>query len=97
MVSAMGSATALLLRNHGIVVATTLLEETVVTAVFLETAARGYLRVLGAGVPYSWTSDAELPVKHAHLFAPQTVQLYWRYLSRKAAEARSAEMVARRA
>lgn len=87
LVTAMRDARSLLLRNHGIVVASPSLEETVVTAVFLETAARAQLLVLSTGSPYAWTSDDELPLKHAHLFAPATVQLYWQYLSRKADQA----------
>ncbi len=78
----LGTARAVLLRNHGIVTVGSSVEEAALLAIQLERAAK--LQILAACLgPYAWTPDSELPQKAAHLFSPAQVERNWGYYVRK--------------
>jgi L-ribulose-5-phosphate 4-epimerase len=73
---------ALLLKNHGIVVVGKSVEEACITAIVLEKAARMQLLARQYG-NIEWTSDAEALQKKARIYQPQAFEQMWDYLLRK--------------
>jgi L-ribulose-5-phosphate 4-epimerase len=80
--TALGSYRALLLRNHGIVVVGTSVEEACVTAILLEKAARMQLLARQYGA-IEWTPEAEALQKQARIYHPEAFQQMWAYFLRK--------------
>ena len=84
---ALGDARAVLLRNHGIIVAGASVEEACLGALLLEGAAR--VQLLAENLPhYAWTSDEEAPIKRAHVFSDKIMRVMWEYECRKLHEDR---------
>ena len=78
----LGSARAVLLRNHGIVAVGSSIEEACLMAIFLEKAAK--IQILAASLgPYAWTPDVEVAQKVAHIYSQPQIQRYWEYYLRK--------------
>ncbi len=78
----LGSARACLMRNHGIVTVGSSVEEAALFALQLERAAK--LQILAACLgPYTWTPDAEVAQKAAHLHSPRQLERNWSYYVRK--------------
>jgi L-fuculose-phosphate aldolase len=73
---------ALLLKNHGIVVVGSSVEEACITAVVLEKAARMQLLARQYG-DIEWTSEAEALQKKARIYSPQAFEHMWHYFLRK--------------
>jgi L-fuculose-phosphate aldolase len=65
--SAMGGASAVLLKNHGVVIAAETIEEATMLALHLEKAAECYWMVRSAGLPYS-SIDTETGARMAANF-----------------------------
>ena len=80
--TALGQHRALLLKNHGIVVVGTAVEEACVTTVLLEKAARMQLLARQYG-EIEWTSDVEALQKQARIYSPEAFQQMWAYFLRK--------------
>jgi L-ribulose-5-phosphate 4-epimerase len=80
--TALGQHRALLLKNHGIVVVGTSVEEACVTAILLEKAARMQLLARQYGA-IEWTPDAEALQKQARIYSPEAFQQMWAYFLRK--------------
>ena len=80
--TALGQHRALLLKNHGIVVVGTSVEEACVTAVLLEKAARMQLLARQYG-EIEWTPDAEALQKQARIYSLEAFQQMWAYFLRK--------------
>ena len=79
---AIGDNNALLLKNHGIVVAGPSVEETCITAVLLEKAA--YMQLLDQQFgPIEWTDDEEAAVKRRRIYNEASFQGMWAYFLRK--------------
>lgn len=73
---------ALLLKNHGIVVAGSSIEEACVTAVLLEKAA--YMQLLARQFgSFEWTNEAEALEKKARIYTPNAFENMWAYYLRK--------------
>jgi L-fuculose-phosphate aldolase len=84
---ALGDRNALLLVNHGIVVAETSVERAVFGAVLLERAARMTLAAVSANggtTGLRISDDAEAMSKRAHCYSNRQVAHGWDYLSRTA-------------
>jgi L-ribulose-5-phosphate 4-epimerase len=80
--AALGASRALLLKNHGIVVVGTSVEEACVTAILLEKAAHMQLLARQYGA-IEWTPDAEALQKQARIYHPEAFQQMWAYFLRK--------------
>lgn len=79
---ALGDARALLLRNHGILVAGTSVEEACLGALLLERAAR--IQLLAAMQSrYLWTSEEEARLKREHIYSQKMIESLWEYECRK--------------
>ena len=79
----LGGSLACYLRNHGIVVAATTIEEAVVAAVNLERASQVQLLASASRDTFHWTSDEESLRKRARIFTPQAMQNVWNYYCRR--------------
>jgi L-ribulose-5-phosphate 4-epimerase len=79
---ALGDHTALFMRNHGVVIAGSTVEEAVFKAIILEKACRAMLAALQAQ-PYEVTTDEEALLKRQQVDHPQNVIRAWNYLCRK--------------
>jgi L-ribulose-5-phosphate 4-epimerase len=73
---------ALLLKNHGIVVVGSSVEEACVTAIVLEKAARMQLLARQYG-DIEWTTEAEALQKKARIYQAPAFVLMWEYFLRK--------------
>jgi L-ribulose-5-phosphate 4-epimerase len=80
----LGDHNALLLKNHGIVVVGSSVEEACVTAILLEKAARMQLLAKQYG-QIQWTSDTEAQQKKARIYTANAFKLMWPYFLRKLA------------
>lgn len=78
----LGRQKAMLMRNHGVVVAGESVEEAAIYAVLLEKAAKMqfYTELLGA---YHWTSEIEVYRKKEQIYHPQNIKNFWNYFVRK--------------
>lgn len=81
---AIGDQRALLLQNHGVVVAGTSIEEATVYAVLLERAARLQVTALQIG-PIAATADGESSGKGEQVFYSKNINEFWNYYVRKLA------------
>lgn len=80
----LGDRNAVLMVNHGVVVAATDVPTAVVTTVLLDAACRMQLRVLSAGGVGHASSDAEALSKRDHCYSPALLRQAWEYLVRRA-------------
>jgi len=80
--AALGASRALLLKNHGIVVVGTSVEEACVSAILLEKAAHMQLLARQYGA-IEWTPDTEALQKQARMYHPEAFQQMWAYFLRK--------------
>jgi L-fuculose-phosphate aldolase len=78
----MGARDALLMRNHGILVAGASVQEACLRAIFLEKAAKAQLLLAGRS-DYEWTSDEEAVAKVEHIYNPRLMGYFWDYHVRK--------------
>ena len=80
--AALGSHTALFMRNHGVVIVGATVEEAVFKAILLEKACRAMLTAL-AVQPYDVTSPEEALLKRQQVYHPKNIQSGWSYFCRK--------------
>jgi len=78
----LGNQKAMLMRNHGIVVAGESVEEATVYAILLEKAAKMqfYTQLLA---PYSWTPEEEALRKREQIYHAENILSFWDYFVRK--------------
>jgi L-fuculose-phosphate aldolase len=79
---ALGGHNALLLKNHGIVVAGSSVEEACIIAILLEKAAHMQLLARQYG-DIQWTPDAEALQKKARIYHAESFRMMWDYFLRK--------------
>jgi len=80
---ALGSGRAVLLKNHGVAVAAASVEETVVGAIMLETAAMIQLAAEAAGDTAPEFADDDIATLKAQLAKPEQFAINFDYLARK--------------
>jgi L-fuculose-phosphate aldolase len=80
---ALGSGRAALLKNHGVVVAGASIEETVIGAIMLETAAMIQLTAEAAGEIAPEFPDEDIATLKAQLSKPEQFAINFDYLARK--------------
>lgn len=79
----LGSGTAVILRNHGIVTAGVDMAHAVAAAVFLERACDIQLRCLGTGLDLAHSSPEEAGRKHAQCYSETQIREWWAYVKRQ--------------
>ena len=79
----LGSHRALLMQNHGVVLAGGSIEEATMLAVMLEKACQAQLTAMAAGT-FRVTPPWEALEKQQSIFRPDRSRLVWEYYSRKA-------------
>ncbi len=79
----LGSCRGTLMKNHGVTVVGSSVQEATLYAVFLEKAARIQLLATASGEP-SWTSDEEAKVKFEQIYTPHRLGSMWDYFVRRA-------------
>jgi L-fuculose-phosphate aldolase len=82
VVDVMGARDAVIMRNHGILVAGATVQEACLKSIFLEKAAKAQLLLAGR-MDYEWTSDEEAVSKVEHIYNPRLMGYFWGYHVRK--------------
>ena len=77
----LGEHKIVLLRNHGIVVAGTSIEEACIRAVLLEHSAKTQVTAASMGT-FSWASDADALLKRKRIYRPDAMLNLWEYYLR---------------
>lgn len=80
--TALGSAPAIFLRNHGSVVAGRSIREAAVLAQVLERACRIQILAQGAGAAYHSSSAEDVIGKRNYIYSETSVKSYWDYCVR---------------
>jgi L-fuculose-phosphate aldolase len=83
---ALGDASTVLMRNHGITFVGSSLAEAVLMGVFLERACRSQLLALNTGRPFSGTPLTQLADKRAKILDPALLANFWAFYQRTAME-----------
>lgn len=83
--AALGPHRAVLLKNHGVAVVGASLEEAVITAIMLETAARVQLIAEAAGQPAPEFAPADIDVLRRQIAQPEQFAINFAYLARRLA------------
>ncbi len=78
----LGEHKIVLLRNHGIVVAASSIEEACIRGVLLEHSAKAQVTAATMGA-FSWSTDAEALLKRKRFYHPDAVQNLWEYFLRQ--------------
>jgi L-fuculose-phosphate aldolase len=78
----LGEHRIVLLRNHGIVVAASSIEEACVRGVLLEHSAKTQVAAASMGA-FSWATDVEALLKRRRIYRPDALQNLWEYFIRQ--------------
>lgn len=78
----LGDGGALLLQNHGIVVAAETISDLVLTAIYLETTARNALDLLATGRSFSTVDPDDARAKASRTASPAAFAGFWEYYRR---------------
>jgi len=81
-----------LMKNHGIAVVGSSVEEATLYALFLEKAARIQLLATASGEP-SWSSDEEARLKYEQIYTPNRLQSMWDYFVRRVKRGRGGSRI----
>ncbi len=79
----LGSCRGTLMKNHGVTVVGSSIEEATLYAVFLEKAARIQLLASASGEP-TWSGDEEAKLKFEQIYTPNRLGSMWDYFVRQA-------------
>jgi L-fuculose-phosphate aldolase len=86
LAQALGDASAILMRGHGMAVVGTDVVEATMAAVLLRKAAAIQLEAMHVGQYFHYTSDAEALVKRGHVYPRPLLEQGFEYLARKVAD-----------
>lgn len=84
LAEALGEASAVLMRGHGVAVVGADVVEAVMAAVLLRRASAIQLRAMQTGREYFYTGEAEALVKRGHVYPRPLLEQGFAYLARKA-------------
>jgi L-fuculose-phosphate aldolase len=84
LANALGSASSVLMRNHGVTFVGPSIPVGVMMGVFLERACRSQLLLLSTGLLYAATDPAEIAEKGQAIFDAGLVENFWAFFKRKA-------------
>jgi len=85
LADALGDASTVLMRNHGISFVGATVPIAAMMGIFIEKACRTQLLLMAAGVPYSATPENELAAKRAQVFDAPLIESHWSYFLRRLA------------
>jgi L-fuculose-phosphate aldolase len=80
----LGSASTVLMRNHGIAFVGPSIATGTMMGVFLERACRSQLALLATGLAYSATAPEEIAQKTGEIFDPGLIETFWAFFKRRA-------------
>ena len=84
LADALGGASTVLMRNHGICFVGRNIASAVMMGLFLERACRSQLALLATGLAYTATAPGELAQKHDEIFDPGLIETFWAFFKRRA-------------
>jgi L-fuculose-phosphate aldolase len=84
LATALGSASTVLMRNHGISFVGPDIATATMIGLFLERACRSQLALLATGLAYTATAPAEIAQKHDEIFDPGLIETFWAFFKRQA-------------
>ena len=85
LADALGGASTVLMRNHGISFVGASIPMATMMGIFFERACRVQLLLMATGAAYTATSHEELAAKQAQLFDAPLVESHWNYFLRQLA------------
>ena len=83
--SALGTAAAVLMKNHGITFVGGTVEECVLAGIFLERACHAQLVVAASGFAWEYPHDQEMREKYQTVMTPAYIRNCWEFYLRKLA------------
>ena len=87
LATALGTASTVLMRNHGISFVGRDIAQATMTGLFLERACRSQLALLATGLGYASTAQEEIAQKHDEIFDPGLIETFWAFFKRRADQA----------
>ncbi len=82
LASAMGTAPAVLMRNHGVTFGGRSIAEATLIGIFLEKACKAQLALGASGLAYRWAEAGELSHKRDQLMTPALIDNFWDFYNR---------------
>jgi L-fuculose-phosphate aldolase len=86
---ALGGASTVLMRNHGISFVGPDIATATMMGVFMERACRSQLGLLATGLPFAATAPADISQKHDEIFDPGLIETFWAFFKRRADRAQN--------
>jgi len=83
LAKALGPASTLLLRNHGVLFVGASIAEATLMGVFLERACRSQLLLMATQQAYRSTPKSELSAKREQILDPNLIENFWSFYKRK--------------
>jgi len=87
---ALGDASTVLMRNHGISFVGPSIAIATMMGVFMERACRSELALLATDIAYSATAPERIAQKHAEIFDPGLIETFWAFFKRQADQLQAA-------
>jgi L-fuculose-phosphate aldolase len=83
LAGALGSTSAVLLKNHGAAFVGPDVREVTLAGIFLEKAARAQLTLAASGLGHSYPDADEIRQKRLTIYPDRAVENFWQYYNRK--------------
>jgi L-fuculose-phosphate aldolase len=87
LADALGGASTVLMRNHGICFVGPDIATATMMGLFLERACRSQLALLATGLAYAATAPEDIAKKHDEIFDPGLIETFWAFFKRRADQA----------
>jgi L-fuculose-phosphate aldolase len=84
LADALGGASTVLMRNHGISFVGPDIATATMMGLFLERACRSQLALLATGLAYAATAPENISQKHDEIFDPGLIKTFWAFFKRRA-------------
>jgi ribulose-5-phosphate 4-epimerase/fuculose-1-phosphate aldolase len=84
LADALGGASTVLMRNHGISFVGPDIASATMMGLFLERACRSQLTLLSTGLAYATTAPEDISRKHDEIFDPGLIKTFWAFFKRRA-------------